>query len=87
MGWRGRNEVLVVRVLIIVGALVLALDTPAIAQEKVTVEKALAQLHGLCERDYTPACIKLGFVVGRIPPEQASKLRSAHPEWFWWERW
>ena len=75
------------RNLIIVSALVLALNTPAAAQKKVTVEQALAQLHGLCERDYTPACMKLGLIVGRIPPKEANKLRSAHPEWFWWERW
>jgi hypothetical protein len=52
-----------------------------------TVEQALAQLHGLCEHDYKPACMKLGLVVGRIPPREAKKLRAAHPEWFWWERW
>jgi hypothetical protein len=28
--------------------------------KKVTVEQALTQLYGLCERDYTPACFKLG---------------------------
>jgi hypothetical protein len=76
-----------VRILIIVSALMLALITPAVAQKKVTVEQALTQLYGLCERDYTPACFKFGLVVGRLPPRQANKLRSAHPEWFWWERW
>ena len=76
-----------VRSFIIAAALMLALTTHAAAQKKITVEQALAQLHGLCERDYKPACIKLGLVVGRIPPREANKLRAAHPEWFWWERW
>lgn len=76
-----------VRILIIAGALMFALNAPAAAQKRASVEQALTQLHGLCERDYTPACIKLGLVVGRIPPKEASKLRTAHPEWFWWERW
>jgi hypothetical protein len=76
-----------VRILIVASALMLALTMPATAQKKVTVEQALTQLHGLCERDYTPACIKLGLVIGKLPPREANKLRSAHPEWFWWERW
>jgi hypothetical protein len=76
-----------VRILIVASALMLALTMPATAQKKVTVEQALTQLHGLCERDYTPACIKLGLVIGKLPPREAHKLRSAHPEWFWWERW
>jgi hypothetical protein len=76
-----------VRILIIASALLLALNTPAVAQKKVTVEQVLTQLHGLCEGGYTPACFKLGLIVGRIPPKDANKLRSAHPEWFWWERW
>ena len=77
-----------IRSLILAPALMLALTAHAAAQkEKVTVERALAQLHGLCERDYKPACMKLGLVVGRIPPREAKKLRTAHPEWFWWERW
>jgi hypothetical protein len=75
------------RILIIASALMLALNAPAEAQKKVSVEQALTQLHSLCERDYTPACIKLGFAIGGIPPRQANKLRTAHPEWFWWERW
>ena len=76
-----------IRSLIIAVALMFTLTTHATAQKKVTVEQALAQLHGLCEQDYKPACMKLGFVVGRIPPREAKKLRAAHPEWFWWERW
>ena len=75
------------RVLIIGSILMLALTTPAAAQKRVTVEQALAQLYGLCERDYKPACIKFGLVVGKIPPRDARKLRNAHPEWWWWERW
>ena len=77
----------IIRSLIIAVALILTLTTHTTAQKKVTVEQALAQLHGLCEQDYKPACIKLGVVVGRIPPREAKKLRAAHPEWFWWERW
>jgi len=76
-----------VRILIVASALMLALTMPATAQKKVTVEQALTQLNGLCERDYKPACIKFGLVIGRMPPRQANKLRSARPEWFWWERW
>jgi hypothetical protein len=68
--------------------LILALvATPAAAQKKVTVEQALTQLYGLCDRDYKPACIKLGLIIGKIPPREVSKLKSAHPEWWWWERW
>jgi len=74
------------RIFIIGSAFMLALAMPAAAQ-KVTVEKALTQLHGLCEQDYKPACIKLGLVIGRIPPREAGKLRGARPEWWWWERW
>ena len=76
-----------VRNFIIAVALMFTLNTQAAAQKKVTIEQALAQLHGLCEQDYKPACMKLGFVVGRIPPRESKKLRAAHPEWFWWERW
>jgi hypothetical protein len=77
-----------IRILIIGTVLTLALNAPAAAQkEKITVEKALSQLHGLCERDYKPACMKLGMVIGRIPPKEANKFRKSNPEWFWWERW
>ena len=75
-----------IRILIIGSALMLALTTPAAAQKKVSVEQALTQLQGLCERDYKPACIKFGHHL-KIPPREARKLRSAHPEWWWWERW
>ena len=75
-----------IRTLIIAAALIFALTTHAAAQKQ-NVQVALTQLHGLCERDYKPACIKLGFYIGKIPPREASKLRAAHPEWFWWERW
>jgi hypothetical protein len=76
-----------VRILMLAGALLLAFTAPAASQKKITVEQALAQLYGLCDRDYKPACIKLGLVIGRIPPKQVDKLRRAHPEWWWWERW
>jgi hypothetical protein len=77
-----------IRILVIGTVLTLALSTPVAAQKtKITVEKALGQLHGLCERDYKPACMKLGLVIGRIPPKEANKLRASNPEWFWWERW
>jgi hypothetical protein len=76
-----------VRILIIGSALMLALTMPAAAQKRVTVEQALTQLHGLCERDYKPACIRFGLVIGRIPSREAQKLRRDHPEWWWWERW
>jgi hypothetical protein len=75
------------RILMIGVAVTVALTMPATAQKKVTVEQVLTQLHGLCERDYTPACIRLGFVIGRLPPRDVRRLRSEHPEWWWWERW
>jgi hypothetical protein len=75
-----------VRILILGGALMLALTMPAAAQKR-TVQEVLTQLNGLCERDYKPACIRFGLVIGRIPAREAGKLRSAHPEWWWWERW
>ena len=75
------------RVLTIGSMLILALTTAAVAQKRVTVEQALTQLHNLCERDYKPACIKLGLVIGRMPLGAARKLRTTHPEWWWWERW
>ena len=76
-----------IRILMAASTLTLALTIPAAAQKKVTVDQALAQLHGLCDRDYKPACIKLGLVIGKIPPKEVNKLRRAHPEWWWWERW
>jgi hypothetical protein len=77
-----------VRIWIIGTALMLAFSVPAAAQKQQrTVQEVLTQLHGLCERDYKPACIRFGLVIGRIPPPQARKLRSEHPEWWWWERW
>jgi hypothetical protein len=76
-----------IRILIIGSALLLALTTPATAQKKVSVDQALTQLNGLCERDYKPACIKFGLIISKIPPREARKLRSAHPEWWWWEKW
>ncbi len=76
-----------VRVLIIIGAVVLALATPAAAQSRVNIEQALTQLHGLCEKDYKPACIKFGVAIAGLPPRQVRKLRSDHPDWWWWEKW
>jgi hypothetical protein len=77
-----------VRIWIIGTALMLACSAPAAAQKQQrTVQEVLTQLHGLCERDYKPACIRFGLVIGRIPPPQVRKLRSEHPEWWWWERW
>jgi hypothetical protein len=75
-----------IRILIIGIALTFALTAHA-APQKRTVEEVLTQLHGLCDRDYKPACIRFGLVIGRIPPGEARKLRSDHPEWWWWERW
>ena len=67
--------------------LMLALTAPEAAQKRVTIEQALTQLNGLCERDYKPACIRLGLLIGKIPSRDARRLRSTHPEWWWWERW
>jgi hypothetical protein len=75
-----------VRTLMLAIALMLAFTLHAAAQKR-SGEEVLARLHGLCERDYKPSCIKLGLVIGRIPPREANKFRTAHPEWFWWERW
>jgi hypothetical protein len=41
-----------IRTFIIAVALMFTLTAYAAAQKKVTVEQALAQLHGLCEQDY-----------------------------------
>jgi hypothetical protein len=67
-------------------ALVLAMAVPAAAQQR-SVPDILARLHDLCSQDYTPACIKLGIVIARLPPGPTRKLRREHPEWWWWERW
>jgi len=40
-------------------AVTAALAMPATAQKRVTAEQVLNLLHGLCERDYTTACIRL----------------------------
>src|ERR1700745_170905 len=75
-----------VRIWIIGIALVLALAMPATAQQR-PVPQILERLHALGDQDYKPACIKLGFVIGRLRPGVARKLRRDHPEWWWWERW
>jgi len=75
-----------VRGLIAGSVLVLATVTPAMAQQQ-SVPQILARLHNLCSQDYTPACIKLGIVIARLPPGPTRKLRREHPEWWWWERW
>lgn len=75
------------RTWIIGSALALALATPAVAQQRAAVPEVLARLHALCDQQYRPACIKLGFVIARLPPPAARKLRRDHPEWWWWERW
>ena len=75
-----------VRIWIIGIALALALTMPATAQQR-PVPQILERLHALCDQDYKPACIKLGFVIGRLQPGVARKLRRDHPEWWWWERW
>lgn len=74
------------RIWIISSALVFAITMPAAAQQR-SVPEVLARLHALCDRDYKPACIKLGLVIGRLPPIAVRKLRRDHPEWWWWERW
>ena len=75
-----------VRIWIIGIALALALAMPATAQQR-SVPQILERLHALCDQDYKPACIKLGFVIGRLQPGIARKLWRDHPEWWWWERW
>jgi hypothetical protein len=72
-----------VRIWIVGIALALALAMPATAQQR-PVPQILERLHALCDQDYKPACIKLGFVIGRLQPGVARKLRRDHPEWWWW---
>ena len=69
-----------VRIWIIGIALALALAMPATAQQR-SVPQILERLHALCDQNYKPACIKLGFVIGRLQPGVARKLRRDHPEW------
>jgi hypothetical protein len=83
--WQTRGTQMV-RIWIIGIALALALAMPATAQKR-SVPQILERLHALCDQDYKPACIKLGFVIGRLQPGVARKLRRDHPEWWWWERW
>ena len=75
-----------VRIWIVGGALVLALAAPAAAQPR-SIPEVLERLHALCDQNYKPACIKLGLVMGRLPPSAARKLRRSNPDWWWWERW
>jgi hypothetical protein len=44
-----------------------ALAMPATAQQR-SAPQILERLHALCDQDYKPACIKLGFVIGRLQP-------------------
>src|SRR5271165_440292 len=81
-----RRGARMVRIWIICIALALALAMPATAQQR-PVPQILERLHALCDQDYKPACIKLGFVIGRLQPGVARKLRRYHPEWWWWEQW
>ena len=67
-------------------ALVLAITVPAAAQQR-SVPEILGRLHTLCGQDYKPACIKLGLVIGKLPPATERKLRRDHPEWWWWLGW
>jgi hypothetical protein len=48
-------------------ALALALAMPATAQQR-SAPQILERLHALCDQNYKPACIKLGFVIGRLQP-------------------
>jgi len=74
------------RIWIAGAALTLAITIPAAAQQR-RVPDVLARLHTLCDQDYKPACIKLGFVIARLPALAARKLRRDHPAWWRWERW
>src|SRR5437588_4797592 len=65
-----------VRIWIIDVALALALAMPATAQQWSALQ-ILERLHALCDQDYKPACIKLGFVIGGLHPGIARKLH--HP--------
>lgn len=67
-------------------ALVLAITMPAAAQQR-SVPEILGRLHTLCGQDYKPACIKLGLVIGKLPPATERTLRRDHPEWWWWLGW
>jgi len=77
-----------VRIWIIGITLMLLIAIPALAQQRrAPAPEVLGRLHSLCEQDYKPACIKLGLVIGSLPPLAVRKLRREHPEWWWWERW
>ena len=75
-----------IRIWMIAGALLIALATPTAAQPQ-SIPNIVERLRALCDQDYKPACIKLGLVIGRIPPRDTRSLRREHPEWWWWERW
>ena len=51
-----------VRIWVIGIALAVALAMPAKAQQR-SVPQILERSHALCDQDYKPACIKLGFVI------------------------
>ena len=74
------------RIWVIGSVLVLGLTVPAAAQQR-SVPETLERLHRLCDQNYRPACIKLGLVIGKLPPSAERKLRRDHPEWWWWLRW
>jgi hypothetical protein len=80
------SETSMIRIWITGSVLVLALNVPAAAQQR-SVPEILERLHRLCDQDYKPACIKLGLVIGKLPPATERKLRRDHPEWWWWLRW
>ena len=79
-------RILMIRGWTISGLLVFALVAPAAAQQR-SAPEILERLHRLCDQDYKPACIKLGLVIGKLPPAMERKLRRDHPEWWWWLRW
>jgi hypothetical protein len=67
-----------VRIWIIGIALALALAMPATAQQR-SAPQILERLHALCDQDYKPACIKLGFVIGRLQPGGSSEIAARSP--------
>ena len=75
-----------VRFVVACSVLALTVAAPAAAEQQ-SVPKILERLHDLCGENYKPAYIKLGFVIARLPPMAARKLRRDHPDWWWWERW
>ena len=59
--------------------------TPAAAQQGQR-RAEMKRLYTLCDRNYKPACIRFGIMIGQNQGRRA-EWRRKHPNWWWWERW